>query len=218
MTEASTGPRLQPVAVAEPGTPEWDGFFPDDLPGDWQLAYYAHYYRRLLLPARLWPGEAGAVFGSWDEAVPEVLRLWLEWPPGLAPEAGVATCRELADVLGERLEGVVVATEDSARVVALRAALDAVGLETLHLAGPGREQALPRARAARWCPLVGGGEGAPGAVWVIDPEPDPDAVGWRELVEGVIAVGGTGEIPVFLRTRPERLGDVRVIARLLGAV
>ncbi|MGM0552727.1 MAG: hypothetical protein ACQETK_02800 [Pseudomonadota bacterium] len=217
MSETSTGLQLQPVAVAEPGTPEWDEFFPDDLPEDWQLAYYAHYYRRLLLPARLWPGEAGAAFGDWDEVVPEALKLWLEWPPGLAVATGVATCDELSGVLGGRLEGVVVAEEDGARAVELRAALDAAGLAALCLAGPGRVQTLPRARGARFCPLAGDCAGAPGGAWVVDPEPNPGAAGWRELVEGVIAAGGAGDTPVFLRTRPERLSDVRTIARLLGA-
>lgn len=49
---------------------EWDSFYPDDLPAEWRLDYYANEYSTVIVPAQTWQGE------SIDEA-----RHWLEQAP-----------------------------------------------------------------------------------------------------------------------------------------
>lgn len=39
-------------------------FYPDDLPTDWRMAYYANEFRRLLIPASEW-GDPKAQVGAW---------------------------------------------------------------------------------------------------------------------------------------------------------
>ena len=215
MTQAEATLQLLPAAVAEAGEALWETYFPADLPQDWQLAFYAHSHRRLLLPARLWPGTAGAAFGPWDEAVPATLRLSLEWPGQVSPEEGAAVCRALAAEIGECLEAVLVPAADPATVDAIAAALRAAGLERLRIGGPAQARPLAHAREARFHPFAAGPDGH--GAWVIDPEPGLDPAAWRELVEALLAAGGHGPTPVFLRTQPERLADLRTIIRLLGA-
>lgn len=215
MTQAEATLQLLPAAVAEAGEALWETYFPDGLPQDWQLAFYAHSHRRLLLPARLWPGAAGASFGPWDEAVPATLRMSLEWPAAVSPEAGAAVCRELALQIGDGLEAVLVPDADSATVDAIAGALRAAGLERLRVGGPARSRPLAHARDARFHPFSGEPDGH--GAWVIDPEPGLDPAALRELVEGLLAAGGRGETPLFLRMSPERLADLRTIIRLLGA-
>ncbi|WGZ93230.1 MAG: hypothetical protein QJT81_15625 [Candidatus Thiothrix putei] len=59
-------------------------FYPDDLPVDWQAAYYANEFSRLLIPARewitpveqakAWSAEVGQDFGFYVELTPELLQ------------------------------------------------------------------------------------------------------------------------------------------------
>lgn len=51
---------------------EWDVWYPDDLPPEWRLDYYANEFRALFLPVSLW-----SVWGEeeWEE---------LDWPDHLA--------------------------------------------------------------------------------------------------------------------------------------
>ena len=108
MTDKPTSAlQLQAAGTAGPGEDWWEDFFPGDLPVDWQLEYYAHYHRRLLLPAALWTDTGAPVFGDWGEAVPQTLRLTLEWPAALAPEAAAERARALAASVGESLEAVL---------------------------------------------------------------------------------------------------------------
>jgi len=215
MTDKPTSAlQLQAAGTAGPGEDWWEDFFPGDLPVDWQLEYYAHYHRRLLLPAALWTDTGASVFGDWGEAVPQTLRLTLEWPAALAPEAAAERARALAASVGESLEAVLLGPAKPAQVQAVRAALAEARLSELPVCGPGAKRVLGQAGSAWFYPAPA--ESELGGVWWLEPEADLDARGWRVRIEALAQSGETGAIPVFLRTRPERLAEVRTIARLLG--
>lgn len=205
--------RLQLAAVARPGTPAWDGYFPASLPPDWQLAYLGHFRSRVFVPGVLGgDGEVSAPFGDWDDAVPPNLRVTVSWPPETGVAAGVAGLTGLAQSLGERLEGV--AFESGGQAEAAVAGLRDAGLERLQAVGPGQSVALPGADRATWYPRLHAGEG-PG-LWRLCPAGEPDPAGWRALVEALAGCSPAGAVPVFLEASPGVLEDVRAIAKLLG--
>lgn len=209
---------LQAAGVAGPGEDWWEGFFPEDLPRDWQLEYYTHYHSRLLLPAAVWMEDPEPVFGDWGEAVPAALRLTLDWPVDVAPAAGAARASALAQAVGEGLQAVAPGPMAPTQVQAIREALAAAGLGHLAVYGAGEDRTLARAAAARFhpAPIAPAAPAVAGGAWQVTPEAGLDAPGWRALVEALGQSGGSGETLVFLRVRPERLSDFRTIAQLLG--
>ena len=215
MTNDQEALALQAAGVAGPGEDWWEGFFPEDLPREWQLEYYTHYHSRLLLPVALWLETAAPAFGDWGEAVAPALRLTLEWPAEVAPESGAARALALAEAVGPCLQAVAPGPMTAAQVSAIREALEAAGLARLTVYGPGEPHTITHAEAALFYPAPKGSTTVGGA-WQITPEPGLDAPGWRALVEALGAAGGSGETPVFLRARPDRLSDFRTIAQLLG--
>jgi hypothetical protein len=79
--------------------PGWVGpFYPDALPPEWRLAYYAHYFGCVLVPAAAWREAGGAGAASWVADTPAGFRFLLE--AGAGAEA-------VATVLGERCAGVL---------------------------------------------------------------------------------------------------------------
>ena len=87
----------------------WSGvFYPDDLPHDWRLTYYANEYRVVLVPHRIWSGAPLSTFETWASDVPPGFRFFLRasadgWGRG-------ETARRLsacAQALGSHCAGVV---------------------------------------------------------------------------------------------------------------
>jgi uncharacterized protein YecE (DUF72 family) len=57
----------------------WCGsFYPDDLPQDWELAYYSNEYNAVLVPPALWQQADIATLNSWREEVVDDFRFYLE--------------------------------------------------------------------------------------------------------------------------------------------
>ena len=79
--------------------PAWqDSYYPEDLPAEWRLAYYANEYRAVLVPAARW-GAAGAQgWAQWLEDTDTEFRFVLEWGP-------VQDAATVLAVFGERLSG-----------------------------------------------------------------------------------------------------------------
>jgi hypothetical protein len=64
----------------------WRGsFYPEDLPEDWRLAYFAHAFDAVLVPAALWREAAPEVLAGWAREVPPRFRFYLELEPGGGP-------------------------------------------------------------------------------------------------------------------------------------
>lgn len=68
--------------------PDWQDYFPEDLPPEWRLAYLGNDCDCVLLTAREWAAVEDGSSGDLGEAVdeaPEHLIFLLEAPPGTAP-------------------------------------------------------------------------------------------------------------------------------------
>jgi hypothetical protein len=86
--------------------PSWRGvFYPDDLPDDWQLAYYNTQFRSVFLPHADWSMATDAQLAQWVQDSHPGFRFVLESGPSPAA-AGRA-----AAILGERL-GMIAQRED----------------------------------------------------------------------------------------------------------
>jgi len=58
---------------------QWQGqFYPDDIPFDWRLAYYANEFDTLLLPFEMWSKYKLEEIESWLEDVPAGFDLFFE--------------------------------------------------------------------------------------------------------------------------------------------
>lgn len=60
---------------------QWVGpYYPDDLPVEWQLTYYANDFQVVLVPVEYWEKSKGYNLEEWLEAVDENFRFYLECP------------------------------------------------------------------------------------------------------------------------------------------
>lgn len=57
-----------------------DQFYPDDLPEDWQLSYFANQFRATLLPAETWTNAKPTRVAQWQDDVPAGFRFVAEQP------------------------------------------------------------------------------------------------------------------------------------------
>jgi len=58
--------------------PEWQGeFYPDDLPEDWQLSYYANEFSVVLVPEARWSAK-DLDLQEWSDEVPGNFRFYLQ--------------------------------------------------------------------------------------------------------------------------------------------
>jgi hypothetical protein len=79
----------------------WCGsFYPDDLPPEWRLAYYANEFRAVVVPAALWHGADAGTAAQWAADTAEGFHFLLE-ASATAPSAA------LVQALGDRYAGLV---------------------------------------------------------------------------------------------------------------
>lgn len=105
----------------------WSGaFYPDDLPPEWRLIYYANEFRAVVVPAALWQQTDAATAARWAADTAEGFCFLLEAADTAPPAA-------LRDALADRYGGVagagglpVVRWEGGAAARALREAVEIV--------------------------------------------------------------------------------------------
>lgn len=58
--------------------PQWNGrYYPDDLPEDWRLSYYANEFETIVLPEDVWRGREAELEECLAD-LPSVFAVWLE--------------------------------------------------------------------------------------------------------------------------------------------
>lgn len=75
---------------------EWDAFYPDDMPADWRLDYYANEFFAVVVPYGEWSAEDDDELLAWQEQVSDDFRFYWELPPN-ALESVARLQRLLAD-------------------------------------------------------------------------------------------------------------------------
>ena len=130
---------------------DWCGsFYPDGLPEDWRLTYFANAFEATLIPLSVWRSQA-EVLGQWANDVPTRFRFYLETDAN-GDTAGVAPA---AAALGERFAGSVRAPQTctpqdpSPKNDQLLPAWDAQGAPILARSFPGHLTCDPRG-ALQW--------------------------------------------------------------------
>lgn len=89
--------------------PEWcEQFYPDDLPSEWRLTYYANEFSLVLLPASEWMSGDRELFCGWRADVSDTFQFILD-VTGVDPADSqvLAQLQCCVSALGERLAGVV---------------------------------------------------------------------------------------------------------------
>ena len=85
--------------------PGWEAtFYPDDLPEEWRLGYYANEFSTVLLPAEQWLAADGEALAEWAEEAHEGFRFVLE-SDGASAERLSAAAQAMGERLGGWLEG-----------------------------------------------------------------------------------------------------------------
>jgi hypothetical protein len=71
------------IAIAARGWQgsEWDHFYPDDMPAEWRLDYYANEFFAVVVPYQEWSQAADEVVLGWMQQVAEEFRFYWELPP-----------------------------------------------------------------------------------------------------------------------------------------
>ncbi|WP_303901873.1 hypothetical protein [Thiohalomonas denitrificans] len=86
----------------------WQGrFYPDDLPGDWRLGYYAGEFSAVVVPVPDWLGLTRERADEWRDDTGEDFRFYLELPSEEAASIDPGRLLALAALVGERLGGFV---------------------------------------------------------------------------------------------------------------
>lgn len=120
---------LAAVGLEGPG---WDSeYYPEDLPEEWRLGYYANEFRGLLIPAAVWAEEPDA--GQWLEDVNEDFAFYFQLSDRMTG-AELKRVLKAAEQLGSYLQGLIIEAEDSEAYEDLQQQLSSVL--------PGRELAV----------------------------------------------------------------------------
>ncbi|MEN8170265.1 MAG: hypothetical protein ABFS08_08585 [Pseudomonadota bacterium] len=61
---------------------EWDRFYPEDMPADWRLDYYANEFFAVVVPYSEWSVQADDELLAWQQQVSEDFRFYWEQPCG----------------------------------------------------------------------------------------------------------------------------------------
>ena len=193
---AETPPsRLRLAAVQDVASPSWQSFYPEDLPADWALAYYAHFWRELLVATGDWT--TWVEDPRWLDEAPDELRVYFQVPEGAGGD-----CPGLASRLGARLGGFLF-QEPAAEAPA--------ELQPLQVFRP---MPAPPIAGARHAHAFTNGRDT---VLVLEPEAGLDLRQWRALIEALHAVSAPGrDTLVFLHAVPDQLEQAQTILRLSG--
>lgn len=168
-------------------------FYPEDLPLDWRLGYYANEFPVVMVTAREWElPEANPV--RWCEDTETSFRFVIEIT--VDPNDTIQRQRDRLTGFGERCSGIVLRINASMAVSAINAQLDAIGNSwpvCLDFGNSGPNETvmhLLREREIGWCwhgvgTAEGLNQGALGVTRIHSQEDNPQQV--RQWVETALA-------------------------------
>lgn len=155
--------------------PDWMGsFYPDDLPEEWRLSYFANVFGAVLVPLDLWHRAGPDALADWAADVPDGFGFYLEISPG-APghDRGWP-----AEALGAKLRGWV-ALPDSP--TADLPAWGRQGGQILARPAPADLMTTPRA-ALTWLSTLSSDAGAREALAILADIPADGLRRWQDLI------------------------------------
>lgn len=184
-------------------------YYPDDMPLEWRLAYYANEFPGVLVPAHYWATDAWPDTEQWREDVPERFRFFIELDGRLGHERLRGRLLRSLEALGERLGGVVLLVEERDTCSAIKAALDTYSGAPLVCAWDACADLAPIWR--------GPGSPCPCApVGVLEPPPQAAPMQLRQIVESLAGCVVGPEAWLFAGDDLDGLRDLSDMARLLG--
>jgi len=176
--------------------PGWSGsYYPEDLPDDWRLDFYANEFRAVVVPAARWRADAAEAAVAWYEDTPAGFNFFLEVP---SEEAARSRMEAAVAVLGPKVAGLLLRGGAEAGTLAER-------YPVCPLAGEGTVRADSRGAGplavARW-----------------GPERGADAAALRPMVDSLAGRAPTALL-LFEGNPPDvqAMGTARTIIQLLGA-
>lgn len=191
--------------------PDWlEDFYPEDLPGDWRLAFYANEFRMVCVPAAYWRGVAVPDPVQWREDARERFEFWLEVDAALAGGPQWPAFLAAAPRLEDNLGGIVLDVEEAGLASAAEADLRRRLPHVTVLAGgvPGAMSG-----AVVWAPGRRGPCGPFGRL-ALTATPAPREL--RSLLEALMAATDGPSVRLCLDAPVAVLRDVAAMARLLG--
>jgi hypothetical protein len=194
----------------------WDNqYYPDDLPGDWQLAFYGNEFHAVVVPAASWMAASPQDVQQWLDDVDDEFRFYLELPETLV----VASDVEKAGILKDHFAGFLLMAGSPPDNIPGNIPVYRI----LTAAEAGRSET----DGARWGIVLGGDESAEALqgegleVLILEEGSDsPMDLKWlRQIVETALrhASGRTHLLLVFAGTEPriDDMQNAQIIADLL---
>lgn len=205
------------------GTRDWAGplragiFYPDDLPAEWRLTYYANEYRTVLVPTPRW---RGADWAQWRADTPAEFRFVIEVD---ADDIGFAAMVDVVAALRERVGAILVRNgtrliEAPERVDGLLQQLAHLGAVVLDVAAAAPATKLLRRWNAGvlWRPGYDRALPGPVAVGLIEGGPDMTPRYLRNILEEFVNfAGGARDRALFFEAHGA-LNSAKTLASLLG--
>ncbi len=204
------------------GSLDWDhdawagSFYPQDLPREWRLGYYANEFRAVLVPGRRFAQADVAQVESWRADVPSGFAFWVEVAPPALARAGPAL-----RALGPALGGVVASSPPAAGWLDALAVWVAphVVCAIPHDGGQAAYSGAMAKGAPAYICLAGGELHPPCAVLKF-PEPPTDnrrlAVALRAFAAAARGTPAMACFPASAQS-PHAMEQAQVIIELLGA-
>jgi len=82
-----------------------DAFYPDDLPDEWRLAYFANQFRAVLVPRSAWQARPAFDFAEWRSDVHTGFRFFFECRPAIDSKSMRIAATALGPALAAFLPG-----------------------------------------------------------------------------------------------------------------
>jgi hypothetical protein len=172
----------------------WDladaaSFYPEDLPEDWRLSFFANAFNAVLLPQQVWTEADQASWATWRDDVTPRFRFVAEVAAAATPQHDAAA---LQHALGEHLSHWIdtraepadgPSGADQLGVLRCRAAAQAGRTDDYALSVPGSRSTDLRA-ARHWLEGISDQRGGRAPAVVVLTHPTSDTLGaWQRLIE-----------------------------------